>query len=734
MEFNQADIDAIVSAIENDNLTVFVGAGFSKLAETGTIKFPSWGELIENLKIDLNTEETDFQMVAQYYCEKFGKQRLYQKLKELIPLYAEPSELHLQLFKTMQPKYVITTNWDNLLEKTIKDNSLSYNLIKTQDNLGTSNKSRKLIKVHGDLDEENIVFTEDDYLDYSENNPVFDVILKNVFSTTTVLFLGYSYSDSNLKEVVRWVNKNLKIKHPTFILSKESELLKDNYLKNHCINVLNPNGLSKHFEYKEMYKKLFDLIEKTIVGEYSLNENNSNKPKKDKIINYFYKKLIGLSELKCLLPEQITNVLSNCTIEYHSNGFVLAFQKTILTMDYDPDVRKLYSNFFNIIKNDKDAKQFSKKLGYIFSCFYSAGISYIINDDYTVNTEKFIPEDILDSHKTSEKYFYNFISFSRDMPKNLFKFLIYKSELEDYNNEQKRKETLNENKEFFDQLFLETKRNLTKKQYLSAMICEFNKSVVAKKLAFSSIDSHERKEFYKECVNNFTNELTNDNYKYVYRKHLSSLRDLLNFKSIYKYYYDSVVDNAELLNSEENRKNGGFSFGINDDGQRSNARLVHILRFCANNDIALDVYSEFQNLMKSYVLGKIKIHKVREKFQLTKYDLFILIKYVKFNELSTTISSDILTFVKDKSREVTGDQIIFFSDDVEEYIKDTFDNLSELFREYHHINENTISRSFQNLIMVIGLIKWEEYELNKFIDSIKAIFLNNFINYDFIDA
>lgn len=43
MEFNQANIDAIVSAIENDNLTVFVGAGFSKFAETETIKFPSWG-------------------------------------------------------------------------------------------------------------------------------------------------------------------------------------------------------------------------------------------------------------------------------------------------------------------------------------------------------------------------------------------------------------------------------------------------------------------------------------------------------------------------------------------------------------------------------------------------------------------------------------------------------------------------------------------------------------------
>ena len=84
--------------------------------------------------------------------------------------------------------------------------------------------------------------------------------------------------------------------------------------------------------------------------------------------------------------------------------------------------------------------------------------------------------------------------------------------------------------------------------------------------------------------------------------------------------------------------------------------------------------------MKSYVLGKIKIHKVRKEFQLTKYDLFVLIKYVKFNELFNIINNDILTFVKDESREVTGNQIIFFSDDVKEYIKDAFNNLSELFK------------------------------------------------------
>ncbi len=745
MGFNQADIDAIVSAIENDNLTVFVGAGFSKLAETETIKFPSWGELIENLKSDLDTEETDFLKIAQLYYLEFGEHSLYKKIKEFIPLYAEPlKEFHLRLFQVLQPKYLITTNWDNLLEKTIANNGLFYDVIKNEADLVKSYLPKKLIKVHGDFDAHNIVFKEDDYLNYSLNNPLFDNLLKHILSTTTVLFLGYSYSDTDLKQIVKWIEKNSKLSPPRFLLLKDSSSSQNDYFKNHGIRVITFHGEEKLEEekFKKLYEKLFNSIEMTIKGEYTPDNHKKNNKEGEKIkkevVNYFYKKLIGLSELKCLLPEQITNVLSNCTIEYHSNGFRLAFQKTLLTIDYDPDVRNLYSNFFNIINNDKNVKQFSKKLGYIFSCFYFAGIFYIKNGNDLFETKNFLPKDnnILDIYKTAEKQLNNLISFSVDMPKNLFKLLIYKSEFEHYDNERKRKETLDKNVEFFEQLLLEITSNLTKKQYLSAMICKFNKSIIARKLAGSNTDNHEQhKKFFKEYINDFTNELINNNYPYAYKEHLKPLVDLLNFKSIYKFYYDSVVDSAELLNSEENRKKGGFNLGINDDGQRSNARLVQILRFCANNDIALDAYSEFQNLMKSYVLGKIKIHKVREKFQLTKYDLFILIKYVKSDELFTIINN-ILTFVKDESREGTGDKILLFpyAENIKKYIKNTFDNLSELFQEYHHINENTISRSFQNLIMVIGLIKWEESELNNFIGSIKAIFLNHFINHDFIDS
>ena len=297
MGFNQADIDAIVSAIENDNLTVFVGAGFSKLAETETIKFPSWGELIENLKSDLNTEETDFLKIAQLYYLEFGEHRLYKKIKEFIPLHAEPSEFHLRLFQALNPKYLITTNWDNLLEKTIANNGLFYDVIKNEADLVKSILPRKLIKVHGDFDAHNIVFKEDDYLNYSLNNPLFDNLLKHILSTTTVLFLGYSYSDTDLKQIVKWIEKNSKISPPRFLVLKDSSSSQNSYFKNHGIRIINSykeaefkelfkklkfeeiyNEVYKepHNKFEKLYKKLFDSIEITTKGEHALNNYKEN--------------------------------------------------------------------------------------------------------------------------------------------------------------------------------------------------------------------------------------------------------------------------------------------------------------------------------------------------------------------------------------------------------------------------------------------------------------------------
>lgn len=419
MQFNHVDIHSIIDAQKNGSLTVFVGAGFSKFSETKSIKFPSWSELIIDLQKDLNNyDETDFLKVAQLYFLEFGEFNLYKKLRKFVPLHANPSEFHFKLFDILKPKYVITTNWDNLLEKTIEANGLMYDTIKTESDLIKSNLPQKLVKIHGDFDSHNIVFKEDDYLNYSINNPLFDNFLKHIISTTTVLFLGYSYSDNDLKQIIKWIEKHSKVSPPRFLLSKNGTSFQNNYLKNHGIKVLESINIR---DFKDLYEHFFNTIEQIKEGLIILPDNNSKKFDDTLVIDYFYNKLIGLSELHTLLPEQITNIFSNCTVDYHKNCFGLHFHSTILTTDFDSNIRKIYSCFFDLLKKEKEKSEEARnaKIKYIISCLLDAGIVFIRNKDNDyLNISEFIKEP-------RKSYLKEFITFSDKMPKAILNTLIF---------------------------------------------------------------------------------------------------------------------------------------------------------------------------------------------------------------------------------------------------------------------------------------------------------------------
>jgi len=59
--------------------------------------------------------------------------------------------------------------------------------------------------MHGDFNNHNIVFKEDDYLDYQYNFPLIENYIKSILSTHTVLFSGCSYNDINYKQIMKWL-------------------------------------------------------------------------------------------------------------------------------------------------------------------------------------------------------------------------------------------------------------------------------------------------------------------------------------------------------------------------------------------------------------------------------------------------------------------------------------------------------------------------------------------------
>ncbi len=78
-----------------------------------------------------------------------------------------------------------------------------YDVIKKNEDIPYIKSKHYLIKMHGDLQEQNIVLKEDDYSDYNENYYMIAALIKALIMNHTLLFIGYSLNDSTFNSIFR---------------------------------------------------------------------------------------------------------------------------------------------------------------------------------------------------------------------------------------------------------------------------------------------------------------------------------------------------------------------------------------------------------------------------------------------------------------------------------------------------------------------------------------------------
>ena len=160
----------IQEASKQDKLVIFVGAGVS--TNSGV---PMWGKLIESLKQDLPEtlrQETDDLKVAQLYKDSRGYKEYMEKIKEsLMCGKISPNPIHYAILD-LKPCHIITTNYDDLIEQAIMQKYQQYYVVKRDTDLPYLQYQNTLIKMHGDFEADNIVLSENDYFNYSNNFPL----------------------------------------------------------------------------------------------------------------------------------------------------------------------------------------------------------------------------------------------------------------------------------------------------------------------------------------------------------------------------------------------------------------------------------------------------------------------------------------------------------------------------------------------------------------------------------
>ena len=228
-----ANAKLIYEASKNDKLVIMVGSGVSR--NSG---IPMWKDLVKELKEDLPKsvkDEYDALKIAQLHQNTFGFKDSIEKVKRVLDCeHAIPNKIHKAIFD-LNPCNIITTNYDCLLEN-YASNIIGnhYSLIRRDSDIPYASYNNHIIKMHGDFVDNNIVLTENDYINYSQNFPLISCLVQSLLATKTVLCVGYSFNDPDLKMLLNTVRTVLKQNSPRiFMLADFSgDTVNENYLKN----------------------------------------------------------------------------------------------------------------------------------------------------------------------------------------------------------------------------------------------------------------------------------------------------------------------------------------------------------------------------------------------------------------------------------------------------------------------------------------------------------------------
>lgn len=250
-------------AILDGDAAIFAGAGLSQPSG-----YVNWKELLKNIAEDIELDvalESDLIAVAQYYCnEKQGRAQLNQTIFNRFVPNGRPNE-SLDILSKLPIHTYWTTNYDHLIEDTLRQQGKIVDVKTTPQSLAASLEGRNAIvyKMHGDCTSpESCVITKDDYETYDLTRHLFSTALQGDLVSKTFLFLGFSFDDPNLK----------------YILSRIRALLGENRREHFCLFEKlqqRPDETDSAFAYRvhKMELKIHDLqrygISAVIIDSYS---------------------------------------------------------------------------------------------------------------------------------------------------------------------------------------------------------------------------------------------------------------------------------------------------------------------------------------------------------------------------------------------------------------------------------------------------------------------------------
>ncbi|HEX6749382.1 MAG TPA: SIR2 family protein [Longimicrobium sp.] len=239
---NQA-CQEIARALVQGEAAFFVGAGLS--ASAGA---PLWSDVVSELRKRLNphTDETTPQLVAQFFRNQHGDHELFLLLRRLLNKGFEPTDVH-RLLASLPHRVIVTTNYDDLLERSLKQEGRTVHVICDDREIGLWSEAEdvQVVKIHGNLDQaQSIILSAADYDRFLRRNPALQRKIHDLFSHRTIVFVGYSMRDWNIELIYNTVWHELEqMKRRAFMLTFEQDehLVREWERRGMCVLRLDPS-------------------------------------------------------------------------------------------------------------------------------------------------------------------------------------------------------------------------------------------------------------------------------------------------------------------------------------------------------------------------------------------------------------------------------------------------------------------------------------------------------------
>ncbi|PVY55790.1 MULTISPECIES: SIR2 family protein [unclassified Simplicispira] len=308
----------IAYATVSGKLCLFTGTGFSKAVTDN--EAPSWQGLLESI-CDLTPEPASLKAAlfppgeknvlsleeaAQVIAIELSKvdKNIHEEIAARIrALTLKGDNSAVQDFLSKRTFKVATTNYDKLIEDLSGEadcHSLTPGLP-----IPRSQSRVKIYHVHGSIDSyENMVVTSDDYFRFINSESYFSRKLSTVLHENTVVIIGYSLGDNNLKAIIsdyKGFSRSHVIGSNIFLISrsKVDQHIKDYYAHCYGIRVLDRIEVHDFFkslnaalpEAEKRFAKSIDNIRKVVF------ENLSFKKDYLKIENSFFEIVSSLAAI-----------------------------------------------------------------------------------------------------------------------------------------------------------------------------------------------------------------------------------------------------------------------------------------------------------------------------------------------------------------------------------------------------------------------------------------------------